>query len=125
MLRRALALLFASWLTILIAEPAAMHVCEMHGGASAPAAAEHGHHGSHASMPADEGEHACTCLGDCCGVVPTPVPTADVATFAPASIRREIAFPPVRITERVVAGLRLPFATAPPVLPTIELISLG
>ena len=133
MLRRAFALLTAAWLAIAIAEPAALHACAMHGGA-APAASHHAHdvdhgagHGAATEQPATPADtsHACTCLGDCCAVAVTPVPTAELATFAPTTVRREVAFPAARVAARGVAGLVLPFATAPPILPTIPLISLG
>lgn len=130
MLRRAFAIGCAAWLAIMIAEPAALHVCEMHGGtghaavAAEPTAA-HAHGAHHEATPADQDAHACTCLGECCAIAHTPVLTAEIATFAPLGVRREVAFPLARVAGRVSVGLRLPFATAPPVLPTIELISLG
>lgn len=141
MLRRTLSLLAASWLAIALVEPAALHVCDMHAGGgahgavTAPAEAgeldEHaGHYGVavHAESPAPDeqapaGSHDCTCLGECCAVAIASVPPSGQATFAPAAVRREVAFPALRTTRALPAGLRLPFATAPPVLPAVIALS--
>lgn len=132
--RRAFAFLAAAWLSVALTEPMALHVCAMHDGT----AVDGGHGGSHATAPAtasDEhaahqapdhaprndapaGSHACTCLGDCAGVAIASVPVAEFASFAPAMVRRDVAFPEVRIARVFAAGLRLPFATAPPILPS-------
>lgn len=136
--RRAFSLLTASWLAIALVEPAALHVCEMHAGGgghgmtTAPVEShEHaGHHGTDlsAESPAPDDQapaepHACTCLGECCAVAIASVPPADQATFAPAAVRREVAFPVLRTMRAQPAGLRLPFATAPPVLPAVTSLS--
>jgi hypothetical protein len=138
MLRRVFSLLAATWLAIAIAEPAALHVCEMHSGGATHQAAEAGseagpvdnaHGGHHAaghesSAPdTPDAPHACTCLGDCSAVTVVLVPAAGHASFAPASVRREVATPTVRVARAATAGLRLPFATAPPILPAVLSLS--
>lgn len=140
MLRRTCAALLAVWTTIVIVEPAAVHACAMHDGTAHHGAAGtavvasdaedahdgHGAHGdsgttgaSHATeTPADGDEqHTCSCLGECCAAVATPLPTGTWAEVVPAAVRRERPAPVVPVLARTTPGLRLPFATAPPILP--------
>ncbi|HRN54434.1 MAG TPA: hypothetical protein PK788_13140, partial [Gemmatimonadaceae bacterium] len=90
MMRRVIALLQAVWLALLIAEPAALHACEMHASGhsthDAPVVAgasvhhsghEHAIHDDASAVPEDAGAAVCQCLGSCCAaataaLVPTP-----------------------------------------------------
>jgi len=128
-MRRLFALLQAVWLASLIAEPAALHACEMHAAGHATHASgamdrdadadEHAHHGHESadaapSVPDDAPPSACQCLGECCAaaaaaLVESPAVPA-VACIAAVPTRVDIAAQrPAR-----AADLRLPFANGPP-----------
>lgn len=132
---RALAALLAVWFAIVMAEPAALHSCPMHGGpavaaasgghhaapapeaaASIHAAARHGmaHHG--APVPADRGAgHQCTCLGRCAAGVGAAAPAARVvlAQAVETAAARDSGLPDHEYVP-VAAAHVLPFANGPP-----------
>lgn len=142
MIRRAFASFLAVWFAVIAAEPAALHVCAMHGAADAPAspAGHAGHaapavheHGARAAHEhgapqtqqqtgqQDEEEQpagACTCLGTCSAVTVASLPEVPVNLAAPLAVRAAVpALPQHRAAPTLVPGLRLPFSTAPPILP--------
>jgi len=136
-MRRAFALLQAVWLALLIAEPAALHACEMHASghashavshAAEPAAQEHVHDGSGAqetmatpvpSAPASDFSEHCQCLGECCAAatatLASPPAIPAVALIAAVETRHAVT----RDVATRAADLKLPHATAPPVALTI------
>jgi hypothetical protein len=79
------------------------------------------HHGAHAAppsdrSPADAGQHACTCLGHCCGAAPAVEPPA-VAVRPALSQAVAPGRTPGRPQHEYVAAwvdFVLPFSTAPP-----------
>lgn len=136
-MRRFSALLLVTWLSLLIAEPAALHACAMHDGhghagieqGQQPAAGagvrSHGDHGEHADhvaptaeptdAPAElpDAEH-CQCLGECCAAGVAALPLVEL----PASLETALPMLAVPASARGVAfrspDLRLPPAHAPP-----------
>lgn len=138
-MRRAFASFLAVWFAVITAEPAALHVCAMHGAMDAPVS----HAGHHAPAENDHGapaahEHgapqaqqqtdhqdeeqqpasACTCLGKCSAATIAPLPDVTVNLAAPVAVRAAVsAFPQHRAAPTPAPGLRLPFSTAPPILP--------
>jgi hypothetical protein len=139
-MRRVFSLLQAVWLALLIAEPAALHACEMHGSghgthaatvAAAPDAgvAHDGHEGHHAAARASAPDYApasgntasrhCQCLGECCAAaVATLAPTPDIPAVALiAALRSPVDA--AESVERRAPDLRLPFANGPPEALTI------
>lgn len=142
-LSRPLAALLAAWIAVVMAEPAALHRCAMHAGAtsatgaarSAPHAAPHAAHAPVAASGAQgvghqhdapesaspddasapDGRAACTCLGHCSGTAPLVLgPLApDLRASLVSALPR-----PYRATHEYLAAwidFVLPFATAPPV----------
>jgi hypothetical protein len=121
---RAIAAFMAIWLAVVVAEPAFLHACPMHGGQLAVAStngAQHsaGHMHGAASAPSNApaqapAHHQCTCLGDC-GLGPSvAVPASIVASIAPiTTIRYQLAYAPSEYTPDSPATL-LPFANGPP-----------
>ena len=123
---RALAAVMAAWLAIVMAEPAVLHACPMHGGVGMThaASAAHGvamemtHHA--ASAPADSPAqpahgHQCTCLGQCSAPVGVAAPAALVA-LAPTIetvAARDGGLPDFEYVP-VAAAHVLPFANGPP-----------
>lgn len=121
---RAFAAVMAAWLAIVMAEPAVLHACPMHGGAhaaieSGSASAMTMAHGAAAqssdrpSHPAPG--HQCTCLGQCCAPVGVAAPAALVA-LAPApesAAARDAGLPDFEYVP-VAAAHVLPFPNGPP-----------
>lgn len=111
---RVVSALLAVWLAIVLAEPAALHVCPAHDGM----AAESGGHGAHVHHDAeDSGVPAqCACLGHCAGASSPGLPSIAAGVPAPAwviasaavAVDFDFAAPPVPHL--------LPFANGPPVL---------
>jgi len=139
-MRRAFASFLAVWFAVITAEPAALHVCAMHGTADASAS----HAGHHAPAAHDDDaltahEHGapqaaqqqtgqqdeeqqpastCTCLGKCSATTVAPLPEVTVNRAAPLAVRAAVpAIPQHRAAPTPAPGLRLPFSTAPPILP--------
>jgi hypothetical protein len=120
-LSRPLSALFALWFALVLVDPGVLHVCAMHGDVHAAAAAtkaapatDHAtHHGS--GQPASAPTH-CSCVGQCCAVVPTTLPP--VQTFSvPAHVARESGlFAQVSGDVPAAPDLRLPFANGPPLV---------
>ena len=83
--RRALALCSALWLVVLIAEPAALHVCAIHSESMAHATGmSHHHAGSALPGPQKSGnQHSaqCTCLGASSHSLPIALPKTIEGTF--------------------------------------------
>lgn len=138
-MRRAFASFLAVWFAVITAEPAALHVCAMHGAADAPAS-HAGHHtpAAHEHDAPTAHEHdaqqtqqqagqqnedeqpasTCTCLGKCSAATVAPLPEVTVNLAAPLAVRAAVpALPQYRAAPTPVPGLRLPFSTAPPILP--------
>jgi hypothetical protein len=127
MWERVFAAVMAVWLAVVVAEPAFLHSCPMHGSAHsiAPAAvspttAAHEHHAPSTaseapSEPVAPAGHYCTCLGDC-GLATTAVIPPAVITRAVAitTISYQLALPASEHTPPSPATL-LPFANGPPV----------
>jgi hypothetical protein len=119
---RALAALMAGWLAIVMAEPAVLHACPMHGGAHAAAQggegsamAMHGVAGHSSDAPPPARGHQCTCLGQCCAPVGVAAPAALVA-LGPALERaaaRDAGLPDFEYVP-VAAAHVLPFPNGPP-----------
>ncbi|MFL5575508.1 MAG: hypothetical protein ACJ79S_06020 [Gemmatimonadaceae bacterium] len=133
---RAVAALVAIWFAIMMAEPAALHSCPMHGGLAVTAAAAGGHHhggsvpaalaapSEHAAQPQHgapapvdhgAGGHQCTCLGQCAMGVGAAAPAAVVA-LAPVvetHATRDAGLPDFEYVP-VAAAHVLPFANGPP-----------
>jgi len=140
-----LAALLTAWFAVLVAEPAALHACAMHAGATGSASHTASHAASHAAShtahapvatsgapgighqhhapesaaagdaSAPEGSAACTCLGHCSGTAPLVL-----GSLAPdLRVPLVSALPrPARPTHQFLAAwvaFVLPFATAPPV----------
>jgi hypothetical protein len=116
--------LVAVWLAIVLAEPAALHVCAAHDGAPAASAAidagQHaGHHvhgaaanagGEHGDVPAT---HGCSCLGHCAGsaspvILATTLDGALVVLGSSDRTTAELGFTPL------APAFLLPFANGPP-----------
>ena len=127
---RALAALMAAWLAIVMAEPAVLHACPMHGGAHAAAsAAVQGGAGSAMTMAHDAASHAsdapahpahghqCTCLGQCCTPVGVAAPATVVAlvTAPDSAAARDAGLPDFEYVP-VAAAHVLPFPNGPPTL---------
>ena len=123
---RALAACMAAWLAIVMAEPALLHACPMHGGAHAamqggrasamPMAHGAAAHSSDAPAQPAHG-HQCTCLGQCCAPVGVAAPAAVVA-LRPALERAATADSGLPDFEYVpvAAAHVLPFPNGPPTL---------
>jgi hypothetical protein len=130
-MRPFLALLQASWLALLIAEPAALHACAMHSSghgthttavvatqAANEAADDHAHHhaaAEAASVPTDDLSDApCQCLGECCAAAVAALPAT---SLEPASVGRVAVVPAethVAVAALRAPDLQLPYANAPP-----------
>lgn len=123
-LERCASVLLAVWLVVNLAEPASLHACAMHGGAtagsSAPAAA-HNHAATHVSgskqSPSDNGgagHQYCSCPGKCCSHgVGVAVPTVRVAYVDAVVQFAEPAAHDVGIAAASAEHL-LPFSIGPP-----------
>jgi hypothetical protein len=111
----------ALWLLLVLVQPPMLHTCEVH---SAHSAAGHSMasmddmtsmHGDMQSSHDHAPKH-CTCIGDCCGVIPSALPAQRVVAtiaarvLAPTSARSE--------HEYVAAWVDfvLPFSTGPPAI---------
>ena len=129
---------FGLWFSVVVAEPLPLHVCPMHDGPLAYAAAHHaqtvpdvasapaGHAAMHHALqsheepatdsPAGHGAHQCQCLGCCAGTSATALPGAPVinvqATLAAVQVRGFAAHNAMRAPVRFAHAL--PFANGPP-----------
>ena len=119
---RALAAVMAVWLIAVVAEPAFLHSCPMHGGLSLATSASAANHAVHQhASPAEQkspekapASHQCTCLGDCGIGTSVAVPAAIVAHVAVVTtIAYQLALPASEFTPAPPATL-LPFANGPP-----------
>jgi hypothetical protein len=119
-LSRPLSALFALWFSLVLVDPGVLHACAMHGGAHATSAAssaapgiDHAaHHGSE-QQPASE-PTVCSCVGQCCAVVPTLLP-AEHTFSVPAHVARVAGlFAQASGHVPTSPDLRLPFANGPP-----------
>ncbi len=95
MIGRYLAVVYALWLAVVLAEPAAVHACAMHDGAHGAAhshgAATMGRSAAVAhSSPDREKTPQCSCVGTCCATVAVVAPSvSDVLTlFGPLRFER-------------------------------------
>ena len=133
-LERSLSALFAVWLAFVVAEPASLHSCPMHGGHGAAAAslaargldtgarehhaftAEHEHGAPEPGAPADrDGQRYCNCLGECStGGTGAAIPGTAVQLIDVVVQQAPSALPPA--ATRVDSGTEhlLPFANGPP-----------
>jgi hypothetical protein len=141
-MRRLLASFLMLWVAVLAAEPAALHACAMHDGAGAAhhgASAnattspdEHSAHTAHASSEVqashgvlgDRSQDApapsvpgCSCVGDCSAAALTPLVAALVTVHEVPGTKTTVAVATTSLTAVTTAGLVLPFANAPPLLP--------
>jgi hypothetical protein len=127
--KRALALLAGIWLAIVMAEPAALHSCPLHGSAAAGAHAgmahdgvAHGTHGARAEQspahaPLRDAGHQCSCLGDCGigGLQQALLPDGHPARWVPAAVLRgATAIPRALAAAPPASDHVLPFANGPP-----------
>jgi hypothetical protein len=127
---RAVAAVMAVWLAIVMAEPAALHSCPMHGGLAVGASAagqEHAvsavpHPGSTdaamhrgAPAPGHGGGHQCTCLGRCAAAVgvAAPAPRVVLTSVVETAATRDSGLPDFEYVP-VAAAHVLPFANGPP-----------
>jgi hypothetical protein len=122
--RRSVAALFAPWLMVVMAEPAALHTCAMHAGhmvrmADMAASADAGHHmdapdADQAPGTPEHSSHHCTCLGGCCAASPVATPSAPELSWVPVEHRRGDS--PIADEQRpaISAEHVLPFANGPP-----------
>ena len=140
-MRRLLASFLMLWVTVLAAEPAALHACAMHDGAgaahhgaSAQSASpdEHAAHAAHASrgeqasqvVPGDRSHGVpapsapgCSCVGDCSATALTPLVAAPVTFHEVPGTKTTVADATTSLVAVTTAGVVLPFANAPPILP--------
>ena len=116
--------LFAAWFPLIMAEPAALHSCPLHGHMQSvvsaahdhdAAGAHHAHHGaaSETSTPSGHGAH-CTCLGQCCAVSPVALHSARVMLGHVATTARSDSGLPDYHYVPVAAAHVLPFQNGPP-----------
>ncbi|MGH7620519.1 MAG: hypothetical protein ACREPM_25160 [Gemmatimonadaceae bacterium] len=122
---RALVGLWSLWLFVVLAEPAAVHSCPVHGAhgehgmSGAAMAGMHGAHAAHGAEPASapgdsrHGPAQCTCVGLCC-CAPVAILTSHTAAFsnvpATSAVRRA---PNVRAFTSQLAHAH-PYANGPP-----------
>ncbi len=120
---RSLAVVLAAWFTVVMAEPAALHNCPVHGGAAAghAAPAAHEHAQSHAASMPDGGgqqQHAvCTCVGTCCAAriagAAVPGETVVVALVVTSQARRAV-LPSTTAPSIDEPEFLLPYPNGPP-----------
>ena len=88
MLSRGVAVVYALWLALVLAEPAAIHACPMH---DTVHGAAHSHARHNAGVVRENGAHSshrdaepkpCTCVGACCATVAVVVPTCSALVAA-------------------------------------------
>ena len=79
---RFLSALVGVWLAVVLAEPAALHVCPAHD----EAAGGHATHVHDAGSEQQTAPQQCSCLGHCAGASLTGLPEATTAGAAPAWI---------------------------------------
>jgi hypothetical protein len=130
-LERSLSALFAVWLAFIVAEPAALHSCPMHGGhgaaaisrpgalGSGSAGKDHGqptaHHGHGAPTDDDSAQRYCSCLGQCSSAGPgAAVPAAPVLLTDVVMGEVRVAISAAATILPVAAEHLLPFANGPP-----------
>lgn len=119
--RRLVGALIAPWFALVMAGPAALHACSVHGemGHGTAAAMSHGmraHAGmaSHAPQPDQPPGGQCNCIGGCCPA--SPVRAEAPATLAISTLQR-VADAPLPEHAGAPASVRehlLPFANGPP-----------
>jgi hypothetical protein len=116
-LSRAFAALVLLWFAVVTTEPAALHLCPVHGApAAAGATAEHVGDGHSHHGPSQGGEQTtCTCIGDCSAggfSVALSSPAQPLVVVAPESSegpRLETGRPRIP-----AAAFLLPYANGPP-----------
>ena len=115
---RAFAAVVLLWFGVVTTEPAALHLCPVHGAPPA-SAGQHASGHSHSQHPAD-GAASCTCVGDCSAggfSVAFASPQQRLVAATPAGA------PVVPMaSERPRAGapaFLLPYANGPPEAPTL------
>jgi hypothetical protein len=130
-LERSLSALFAVWLAFIVAEPAALHSCPMHGGHGAAAISRPGalgsgsasrergrptaHHEHGAPADDDSAQRYCSCLGQCSSAGPgAAVPAAPVLLTDVVIGEVRIAISAGTLRHPVAAEHFLPFANGPP-----------
>lgn len=132
--RRVVVALWTLWFALMTVGPGGFGACPEHGTghdhrAMAPAAApgvdrHAGHHGMHheaassdATREAPPAQHQCTCLGACCMMAPSALPTTTellVAAVVARPVSPTPAYRTIRAARRVFSQ---PYAIGPPAAP--------
>ena len=117
--RRVLALCSALWLVVLIAEPAALHVCAIHSESMAQATGmSHHHEGSALPGPRKPGhQHSaqCTCLGASSHSLPVALPRTVEGTFDVWVVATTAEIPvEADATPRLAPAFLHPYSNGPP-----------
>lgn len=108
------------WFGLLMTRPDLAHHCPAHEGRpGGMAATGHMAHHSSSGMPGHSGHQHCTCPGACCpGTTPAMIQPAGLRWLATATAERERPAPGRRLVAPRADHI-LPFATAPPPIPTV------
>jgi hypothetical protein len=128
---RLLAAIYSLWLFVVLGEPPMVHTCPVHSlGHAGHAMAMGGmamgdmpmdgmashHHGAtqSPSAPSDHSSKTCTCLGDCCSVVPAALPAPRIVATVVETVRIPTPGRPQHEYVAAWVDFVLPFSTAPP-----------
>jgi hypothetical protein len=130
--QRVLAVLFAAWFVLAVAEPVPVHACPMHDGLAAPGHSMHSgtppvhaHHAYHDAVP-DNGDRlpsprnahqGCTCIGCCAGGSPVVVRSGAEYPQVLVTIDPHVAYSRDSTNPAPTFPHRLPFSNGPPTPP--------
>ena len=116
-LKRACTALVLLWFVVATTEPAALHLCPVHG---APASAEQHAAGHSHSDHTSGGQATCTCLGDCSAGNFSLAFASPEERFVAEVPRNDGALPsPLEQPRAVAPDFLLPYANGPPEVHTL------